>query len=116
MIIDENKISLARDIVFNSSDIETINAINYLKIIKKFKEELNNNKYNIKQIDKFINECILKYIEIREIIQNSLDNKIYLYKKDYYLQRLSNIELGIYTHILLIKGKIEEIYEIMYIK
>ena len=34
MIIDENKISLARDIVFNSSDIETINAINYLKIIK----------------------------------------------------------------------------------
>ena len=60
MIIDENKISLARDIVFNSSDIETINAINYLKIIKKFKEEINNNKYNIKQLDKFINECILK--------------------------------------------------------
>jgi len=116
MIIDENKINLAKDIVFNSSDIETINAINYLKIIKNFKIELKNNKYNIKSLDKFISECLLKYIEIRDIIQETQDTKVYLYKKDYYLNRLLHIEMGIYTHILLIKGKIDDVYDIIYSK
>lgn len=113
MLIDENKINLAKDIVFNSSDIETINAINYLRIIKEFKEQLKANKFNIRALDKFINECLIKYIETRDIIQDTHDNNIYLFKKDFYLKRLSNIELGIYTHILLIKGKIDDVYDIM---
>ena len=114
MYIDENKLNLAKDIVINSSDIDTIIAINYLKKIRNFNEELKCNKFNIKELDKFIKECIDKYIEIQDIIQEIEDDKIYLFKKDYYLKRLSCIELGIYTHILLLKGKIEDVYDIMY--
>ena len=113
MIIDEKKVSLAKDIVFNSSDIETINAINYIKIINSLKDELNNNSYNIKFLNKFINECVDKYDEIKDIIKNNTDYKIYLYKREYYLKRLDYIEIGIYTHILLIKGKIKAVYDVM---
>lgn len=114
MEINETKINLAKDIIINSSDIDTIVAINYLKKIKNFKEELYCNRFNIKELEIFINECIDKYIETRDIIQETTNNKIYLYRKDFYLNRLSCIELGIYTHILLIKGKIEEVYDMIY--
>jgi len=113
MIIDENKLNLAKDLIFNSSDIETILAVSKLKKIKKYKEEISNNKLNIKELDNFIYECIIKYKEIEDIIKENTDNKIYLYKKEYYIKKLENIELGIYIHILLIKNKIDGFYNII---
>ncbi len=113
-MLNEEKISLAKDIVFNSSDIETIIAVNYLKKIKQFELELNKNKFNISKLDRFIKNCIIRYEEVIEIIQNDNDSNIYLYKKDFYLKRLDLIESAIYTHILLIKGKIDDVYDIMY--
>ena len=110
LMIDETKINLAKDIIFNSSDIETISALYYLKRINEFKEELLCNRFNIKKLDRFIKECIDNYLETKNIIQES-DNTLYLYKKDYYLKRLQNIEIGIYTHILIIKRKIDNVYE-----
>lgn len=114
MKLNNNKINLAKDILINSSDIKTLIAIKDIKKLNKYKKEIINNKLKIKELDIFIKDCIRKYKEIIDLIEDTIDNNIYLYKKDYYLKRLDLVELGIYTHILLIKGKIDEVYEIMY--
>ena len=114
MKVNEKKLNLAKDILINSSDIETIVAINNIKQIKKYITQIKDNKLNFIELDSFIKKCTLKYIEIIDIIQETIDRNIYLYKKDYYLKRLDCIELGIYTYILKIKGKIEDVYDIMY--
>lgn len=114
MKINKNRVSLAKDILINSSDIETIIAINNIKKVKYYIDNLKLNKFNFNELDKFIKDCLIKYVEIIDIIEEMIDNNIYLFKKDYYLARLECVELGIYTHILLIKGKIDDVYDIMY--
>ena len=114
MKIKEEKVNIAKDIIDRSSDIEIILAITYLKRIKRFINQIKENTLRIKELDSFILECLDKYLEIRDIIDETSQKESYLQKKEYYLNRLSQIELGIYTHVLLIKDKIEDVYDIMY--
>ena len=114
MKIKEEKVNIAKDIIDTSSDIEIILAITYLKRLKVYKHQINENTLKIKELDAFIIECLDKYLEIKDIIDETSQKESYLQKKEYYLNRLSQIEIGIYTHVLLLKNKIEDVYDIMY--
>ena len=114
MKIKEEKINIAKDIVDTSSDIEIILAVTYLKRVKQYFNQIKENTLKIKELDAFIIECLDKYLEIKDIIDETSQKESYLQKKQYYLNRLSQIELGIYTHVLLLKNKIDDVYDIMY--
>ena len=107
MKIKAEKVNIAKDILDTSSDIEIILAITYLKRLKKYEAQ-------IKELDLFIIECLDKYLEIKDIIDETSQKESYLQKKEYYLNRLAQIEIGIYTHVHLLKNKIEDVYDIMY--
>ena len=113
MKIKEEKVNIAKDILDTSSDIEIILAITYLKRLKKYEAQIKENTLKIKELDLFIIECLDKYLEIKDIIDETSQKESYLQKKEYYLNRLSQIELGIYTHVLLLKNKIEDIKELI---
>ena len=114
MKIKEEKLNIAKDILDTSSDIEILLAITYLKRVKAYFKQLKNNTYKIKELDLFIIECLDKYLEIKAIIDETSQKESYVQKKEYYLNRLSQIEIGIYTHVLLLKNKIDDVYDIMY--
>ena len=114
MKIKEEKLNIAKDILDTSSDIEILLAITYLKRVKAYFKQLKNNTYKIKELDLFIIECLDKYLEIKDIIDETSQKESYVQKKEYYLNRLSQIEIGIYTHVLLLKNKIDDVYDIMY--
>ena len=114
MKIKEEKLNIAKDILDTSSDIEILLAITYLKRTKAYFKQIKNNTFKIKELDLFIIECLDKYLEIKDIIDETSQKESYLQKKEYYLNRLSQIEIGIYTHVLLIKNKIDDVYDIMY--
>ena len=114
MKIKEEKLNIAKDILDTSSDIEILLAITYLKRVKAYFKQIKNNTFKIKELDLFIIECLDKYLEIKDIIDETSQKKSYIQKKEYYLNRLSQIEIGIYTHVLLLKNKIDDVYDIMY--
>ena len=114
MKIKEEKLNIAKDILDTSSDIEILLAITYLKRVKAYFKQLKNNTFKIKELDLFIIECLDKYLEIKDIIDETSQKESYVQKKEYYLNRLSQIEIGIYTHVLLLKNKIDDVYDIMY--
>ena len=114
MKIKEEKLNIAKDILDTSSDIEILLAITYLKRVKAYFKQIKNNTFKIKELDLFIIECLDKYLEIKDIIDETSQKESYIQKKEYYLNRLSQIEIGIYTHVLLIKNKIDDVYDIMY--
>ena len=114
MKIKEEKLNIAKDILDTSSDIEILLAITYLKRVKAYFKQIKNNTFKIKELDLFIIECLDKYLEIKDIIDETSQKESYIQKKEYYLNRLGQIEIGIYTHVLLLKNKIDDVYDIMY--
>ena len=114
MKIRDEKLNIAKDILDTSSDIEILLAITYLKRVNAYYKQLKNNTFKIKELDSFIIECLDKYLEIKDIIDETSQRESYIQKKEYYLNRLSQIEIGIYTHVLLLKNKIDDVYDIMY--